>query len=38
MNLDLRQYGRLQMYIHAESVKTTSDIKNGELYASGSVG
>jgi cell surface protein SprA len=32
MNLDLRQYGRLQMYIHAESVNSSSDIKDGELY------
>jgi cell surface protein SprA len=33
MNLDLRQYKSLQMYVHAESVKSTGDIKNGELYA-----
>ncbi len=32
MNLDLRQYGRIQMYIHAESVNSSSDIKDGELY------
>ncbi len=32
MNLDLRQYGRLQMYIHAESVNSSTDIKDGELY------
>src|SRR5690349_8498935 len=33
INLDLRQYKSLQMYVHAESVKSTGDIKNGELYA-----
>ena len=33
MNLDLRQYKQLQMYIHAESVKSSSDIKDDELYA-----
>lgn len=33
LNLDLRQYKQLQMYVHAESVKSTGDIKNGELYA-----
>ena len=33
MNLDLRQYKSLQMYVHAESVKSTGDIRNGELYA-----
>lgn len=32
MNLDLRQYGRMQMYIHAESVNSSNDIKDGELY------
>ncbi len=32
MNLDLRQYGRLQMYIHAESVNSSTDIKDNELY------
>ncbi len=32
MNLDLRQYGRLQMYWHAESVFSSNDIKDGELY------
>jgi cell surface protein SprA len=32
INLDLRQYKRLQMYMHAESVKFQGDIKNNELY------
>jgi cell surface protein SprA len=32
MNLDLRQYERLQMYFHAESVKFNGDIKDNELY------
>jgi cell surface protein SprA len=32
-SLDLRQYGRLQMYMHAESVKSSTDIKDNELYA-----
>lgn len=33
MNLDLRQYKRMQLYMHAESVKSSDDIKNNELYA-----
>ncbi|MCU7551041.1 cell surface protein SprA [Chitinophagaceae bacterium LB-8] len=33
LNLDLRQYGRLSMFIHAESVNYSDDIKNGELNA-----
>jgi cell surface protein SprA len=33
MNLDLRQYKRMQMYIHAESVNNSGDIKDNELYA-----
>ncbi|OQP51291.1 cell surface protein SprA [Niastella yeongjuensis] len=33
ISLDLRQYKQLQMYVHAESVKSAGDIKNGELYA-----
>jgi cell surface protein SprA len=33
LSLDLRQYKHLQMYVHAESVKSAGDIKNGELYA-----
>ncbi|RZS68914.1 cell surface protein SprA [Pseudobacter ginsenosidimutans] len=32
MNLDLRQYGRMQLYIHAESVNSSSDIRDNELY------
>ena len=33
MNLDLRQYSRLQMYTHVESMKFNGDIKDNELYA-----
>jgi len=33
LNLDLRQYKRVQMYWHAESVNSSTDIKDGELYA-----
>ncbi len=33
MNLDLRRYGRLQLYMHAESVNSSADIKDGELFA-----
>ncbi len=33
MNLDLRLYGKLQMYIHAESTKFSSDVKDDELFA-----
>ncbi len=33
LNLDLRQFSRLQMYWHAESVKSSTDIKDNELYA-----
>lgn len=32
MNLDLRQYGRMQMYMHAESIRSSTDMKDGELY------
>ncbi|SHF48989.1 cell surface protein SprA [Cnuella takakiae] len=32
LNLDLRQYGRMQMFVHAESVTTPTDIKDGEVY------
>ncbi len=32
MSLDLRRYGRLQMYMHAESKVSSGDIKNNELY------
>ena len=31
--LDLRQYGRLQMFIHAESVAGSTTLKNGDLNA-----
>ncbi|MBC7848542.1 MAG: cell surface protein SprA, partial [Chitinophagaceae bacterium] len=33
VNLDLRQYTNLQMYWHAESVQSSTDIKDGEMYA-----
>ncbi len=33
MNLDLRQYSRMQMYWHAESVNSSTDIQDNELYA-----
>jgi hypothetical protein len=32
MNLDLRQYKRLQLYIHAESVRSMTDLQDNELY------
>lgn len=33
MNLDMRQYGKLSMFIHAESVKGYQQILDGELNA-----
>jgi cell surface protein SprA len=33
LNLDLRQYGQLSMFIHAESINNSTDIKNNELNA-----
>ncbi|MEI6947830.1 cell surface protein SprA [Paraflavisolibacter sp. H34] len=33
MNLDLRQYGKLSMFIHAESVNNAADLKDRELNA-----
>ena len=33
LNLDIRQYGRLSMYLHAESVIGQRPIKDNELYA-----
>ncbi|MEO6000303.1 MAG: cell surface protein SprA, partial [Chitinophagaceae bacterium] len=33
LNLDLRQYGRLQMFIHAESVAGSTTLKNNDLNA-----
>jgi len=33
LNLDLRQYGQLSMFIHAESVINQRPVTNGELYA-----
>ncbi len=33
LNLDLRQYGRIQMFIHAESVQGATTLKNKDLNA-----
>ncbi|MGB3005451.1 MAG: cell surface protein SprA [Chitinophagaceae bacterium] len=33
MNLDMRQYGKVSMFIHAESVKNTQPILDGNLNA-----
>ena len=33
LNLDLRQYARMQMYWHAEAVKATNALNDGDLYA-----
>lgn len=33
LNLDLRQYGRLQMFVHAESVQGEFPVRNRELNA-----
>ncbi len=33
MNLDLRQYGRLSMFIHAESAETPSNVGSNDLNA-----
>lgn len=33
MNLDMRQYGRLSMFIHAESVQGSQPIEDGDLNA-----
>ncbi len=33
MNLDMRQYGRLSMFIHAESVQNAQPIEDGDLNA-----
>ena len=33
MNLDMRQYGKLSMFIHAESVKNQQPINDGDMYA-----
>ncbi|MEO6916267.1 MAG: cell surface protein SprA, partial [Chitinophagaceae bacterium] len=33
LNLDLRQYGRMRMFIHAESVRGTTVLKNKDLNA-----
>ncbi|MEJ7740268.1 MAG: cell surface protein SprA [Chitinophagaceae bacterium] len=33
LNLDLRQYGRLQMFVHAESVQGSSPLRNNDLNA-----
>ncbi|HYH15769.1 MAG TPA: cell surface protein SprA, partial [Flavisolibacter sp.] len=33
MNLDLRQYGRLSMFVHAEAVRSSMDLNKGDLNA-----
>jgi cell surface protein SprA len=33
MNLDLRQYGRLSMFVHAESANATDNLNNNDLSA-----
>ena len=33
MNLDLRQYGQLSMFVHAESANGSDDLQNGDLNA-----
>ena len=33
MNLDLRQYGKLELFIHAEAIKSSADVKDNELYS-----
>ena len=33
LNLDIRQYGKLSMYLHAESVTGQRPLKDNELYA-----
>jgi cell surface protein SprA len=33
MNLDLRQYGKLELFVHAESINSSGDIKDNELYS-----
>jgi cell surface protein SprA len=33
MNLDLRQYGRLSMFVHAEAVRSSNDLDKGDLNA-----
>ncbi len=33
LNLDMRQYGKLSMFIHAESVKNAQPIEDGDLKA-----
>lgn len=33
MNLDLRQYGKLSMFIHAESLTASNDIGDGDMNA-----
>lgn len=33
LSLDLRQYNRMQMYWHAESVRSSGDLKDNEIFA-----
>ncbi|RYZ33657.1 MAG: cell surface protein SprA, partial [Sphingobacteriales bacterium] len=32
LNYDLRQYGKIEMYVHAEGINSSSDVKDNELY------
>jgi cell surface protein SprA len=32
LNLDMRQYGQLSMFIHAESIQNLPEVKDGEMY------
>jgi cell surface protein SprA len=33
LNLDMRQYGKLSMFVHAESIAKSAAVKDNELYA-----
>ncbi len=33
LNLDMRQYGKLSMFVHAESIPKSTTVKDNELYA-----
>jgi cell surface protein SprA len=33
LNLDMRQYGKLSMFVHAESIPKSAAVKDNELYA-----
>jgi cell surface protein SprA len=32
MNLDLRQYGKVELFVHAEAINGSGDVKDNELY------